>query len=128
MPEVKQGESEQEWLGRCIPYQLNENPDMEKDQAAAICYSMYEKSKKNEEATMKLLDKIDMILTESSEVDLENFISKSMKSPKSMEAMKKLALSKFRDVDGDDFDEIWYAMVDEEYLVKTSGDKYKWGE
>lgn len=62
MPEVKQGESEQEWLGRCIPYQLNENPDMEKDQAVAICYSMYEKSKKTNESVEKLIDRIDYLL------------------------------------------------------------------
>jgi len=127
MPEVKQGESEQEWLGRCIPYQLNENPDMEKDQAAAICYSMYEKSKKNEEVTMSIIDKIDRILTE--DVDIENFIRRSLNTPKSQDAVWKMVKTKFKDdADRDEFDEIWDSFVDDDYLESAGGDKYKWSE
>lgn len=202
MPEVKSGESEQEWLKRCIPFQLNENPDMEKDQAAAICYAMYGKSKKDEEVTMSIIDRIDSFLIneaslgavksqieqrkrmlkntkvkenfgqkevskledmysehqhkndgiwdairafdewcmnytgknestliEESEVDVENFISKSMKSPKSKDAMWKLVKVKLRsDADEDEFDEIWDSFIEDEYLVKTGSDKYKWSE
>jgi len=129
MPEVKQGESEQEWLGRCIPYQLNENPDMEKDQAAAICYSMYEKSKKNEEVTMSIIDKIDRILTEETGVDVDNFIRKTMRvKEKTQEEMWKLVKVKFRNTDNDDFNEMWDSFVDDDYLVQAGGEKYYWSE
>ena len=39
----KPGETEEEYLKYCIPAEINEG--MEADQAAAVCYSYYEKDK-----------------------------------------------------------------------------------
>ena len=128
MPEIKEGETKQQWLGRCIPYMLDENPDMEKDQAVAICYSMYNKSKKNEEVTMNIIDKIDsLLINEGSSVDVENFIRKSMNVAKSQDAMWKLVKAKFKgDIDDGEFDEMWESFLEDGFLVKAGGDKYKW--
>jgi len=43
MPNVKQGESKDDFLKRCIPIVLAEGTAESNDQAAAICNSMYEK-------------------------------------------------------------------------------------
>ncbi len=44
MPEVKPGESRDDYVGRCIPVVLKEGTAEDQDQAAAICNSMWEKA------------------------------------------------------------------------------------
>lgn len=48
MPSVKPGESEKDYVSRCIPVVLREGTAKDQQQAAAICYSMYERSSKKE--------------------------------------------------------------------------------
>ncbi len=60
MPTPKKGESEKEFVGRCIPFMMHEHPDMKQDQAIAVCYSMFRESKKDEE----IIKKIDTLLNE----------------------------------------------------------------
>jgi len=45
MPEVKEGESEQAFVNRCIPIVIDEGNAKDTKQAAAICYSMYRRHK-----------------------------------------------------------------------------------
>lgn len=60
MPEPRPGESKDEYISRCIPF-LMKKEGKEQKQAAAICYSIWER--KNE---MNVIDKIDKILNEVS--------------------------------------------------------------
>ena len=41
MPDVKEGESQQDYVSRCIPIVLKEGTAKDEKQAAAICYSMW---------------------------------------------------------------------------------------
>jgi hypothetical protein len=41
MPHPKEGESKKEFISRCIPILIHEG--RESDQAAAICYSLWER-------------------------------------------------------------------------------------
>lgn len=50
MPTPKDGESEKEFMARCIPQLIDEGK--EQDQAVAICYSLYEQESKKEKYTM----------------------------------------------------------------------------
>ena len=43
MPEPEKGETEKEYLKRCIPYMIK-HEGRERTQSAAICYSKYSKS------------------------------------------------------------------------------------
>lgn len=45
MPTPNAGESKEHFMGRCIPYVLNEGTAENEEQAAAICYSIWEKHK-----------------------------------------------------------------------------------
>jgi len=45
MPSVKEGESEQAFVNRCVPIVLEEGTAKDEKQAAAICYSMYRRHK-----------------------------------------------------------------------------------
>lgn len=68
MPTPEKGETEKEFIGRCIPILIDEGK--EKDQAVAICYSIWKnKDKKSEEKST--IDKIDNYLNEASRS--ENF-------------------------------------------------------
>jgi hypothetical protein len=60
MPNVKPGESEKDFVSRCIKYMHDEGTKGRSDkQIIAICYSLYRnKDKKNEE----LLQKIDTLI------------------------------------------------------------------
>lgn len=42
-PEPNPGESEQDFVGRCVPYIKKEHPDWEQDQIVATCYSIYKR-------------------------------------------------------------------------------------
>lgn len=46
MPSPSQGESEQDFVGRCIPIVIEEGTAKDNEQAAAICHSMYGQNKK----------------------------------------------------------------------------------
>jgi len=43
MPTPKKGETEKEFISRCIPYVLKEGTAKDQKQAIAICYSMWRK-------------------------------------------------------------------------------------
>jgi len=53
MPYPKEGESKENYISRCIPYMMKEGTAKDNKQAAAICYSMWEKNK-NESITNKI--------------------------------------------------------------------------
>ena len=46
MPEPREGESQQEFISRCIRVVKQENPEKTTEQAAGQCYGMWEQSKK----------------------------------------------------------------------------------
>jgi hypothetical protein len=48
MPKPKDGESEKDFVSRCIPIVMDEGTAKDNKQAAAICYSKYEENKKKE--------------------------------------------------------------------------------
>lgn len=41
MPAIKKGESQKDYIGRCIPYVMREGTARDNKQAAAICYSLW---------------------------------------------------------------------------------------
>jgi len=41
MPEVQAGESEEDFMGRCVPQVLDDGTAKDQDQAVAICLSMW---------------------------------------------------------------------------------------
>lgn len=45
MPDPRPEESRSEFLTRCIPFVLNEDPDLSKSQAAAMCHSYFDKAR-----------------------------------------------------------------------------------
>lgn len=55
MPYPKAGESKEEYISRCIPYVQKEGTAKDSKQAAAICYSLWDKNNEGEE--MDLIDK-----------------------------------------------------------------------
>lgn len=60
----KKNETKSEYISRCIPYVVKEGTAKDEKQAAAICYSMWDK-KKNEEKMSNIIDKY--ILNEKKE-------------------------------------------------------------
>lgn len=48
MPTPRSGESEDDFVSRCIPIVIDEGTAEDGSQAAAICHSMYRESKKEE--------------------------------------------------------------------------------
>lgn len=63
--DVKPGETEEEYVSRCIPVLIGEG--FEEDQAAAICYGSFEKEEKMETATITEdhIDKIEELIKKS---------------------------------------------------------------
>ena len=55
IPTPNKNESQKDFISRCVPYVINEGNTNDPKQAAAICYSIWRKSKKgkNEESDMK---------------------------------------------------------------------------
>jgi HK97 family phage prohead protease len=45
MPIPREGETQAEFLDRCIPYVMGEQEGMERDQAAAVCYGLFRKER-----------------------------------------------------------------------------------
>jgi|WetSurMetagenome_2_1015567.scaffolds.fasta_scaffold01001_18 hypothetical protein len=62
MPKPTPGESQKDYIPRCISMLMHEKPDRDHKQAIAICYSMY-RNKKNENQEI-LINKIDIYLGE----------------------------------------------------------------
>lgn len=46
MPTPMKGESQKEFVSRCIPYVIKEGSAKSQDQAIAMCFSMYRQHKK----------------------------------------------------------------------------------
>ncbi len=57
MPTPKSGENEQEFINRCIPILIDEGKD--KEQASAICYSIYKQKNNMSETYQNTLEKYD---------------------------------------------------------------------
>lgn len=53
MPDPRQGESRQEFITRCIPVTLNDNPEMENSQASAICHKIFDEFNKKDQLENK---------------------------------------------------------------------------
>jgi len=66
MPKPREGETKDEYIPRCIAYMIKKE-GKEKKQAAAICYSMWERKDEND----KIIKKIDSFLVEA--VDSEKW-------------------------------------------------------
>lgn len=47
MPKPIPGQSEEDFMGKCIPQVLNDGTAENQQQAVAICYSIWEEHKKN---------------------------------------------------------------------------------
>ena len=47
MPVPKKGENKKDFISRCIPIVINEGTTDDSSQAAAICYSIWERKKKS---------------------------------------------------------------------------------
>jgi hypothetical protein len=59
MPELKPGESEQEWMGRCVPVKVSEG--MEQEQAVAACMAIY-KQPADDKAEKKRKNKMEVLI------------------------------------------------------------------
>lgn len=57
MPQVKQGESKNNWMGRCIPQVKNEGTAKNDKQAQAICLDMFRRERKGRTGRTKLEQK-----------------------------------------------------------------------
>lgn len=69
MPEPSKGESRKDFISRCIPIIINEGTTDDSKQAAAICYSIWRKSK----GIKKSIDIIDLSILKKS---IDNLIIK----------------------------------------------------
>ena len=47
MPKPNKGETQKDFIARCIPYLKKEEPGIETDQAVAKCYGIWKESKKD---------------------------------------------------------------------------------
>jgi hypothetical protein len=63
MPKLKPGESQKDYVRRCIPVRQHEHPEEDVKQSAAVCYSMY---KQAHESGPIITRKIDSFLNEVS--------------------------------------------------------------
>jgi len=71
-PEKKPGESQSDFVSRCIPIVKNEHPDWDDDRVAAACYGMY-RQKMLENGYQSFTDSAEFItVNETEEQELEN--------------------------------------------------------
>ena len=49
MPQPRKGESEKEFINRCIPYVSKEHGDWDNDKVIAVCYSLWKNRDKHDE-------------------------------------------------------------------------------
>lgn len=130
MPEPKKGESKNEYIGRCVSYVMNEDPNIKQDHALAKCYGMWEQAHKNEEVTMGIAKTVNKYLKESvSTTDIENWFRDTLSGTSrktDADEMWNRCKKEFRGIDRDDFDEVWDSLIDDGYLVKAGGRDYKW--
>jgi hypothetical protein len=56
MPEMKDGESQSEWMKRCVPVRIKEGN--KQDQAVAVCASMWRKKYGGEKPKAKTFDEV----------------------------------------------------------------------
>ena len=61
MPRPGEGESKKSFIGRCIPILMDEGKVKDNKQAAAICYSYWEKRNEGSNETAYLSNYIDEI-------------------------------------------------------------------
>lgn len=109
MPYPKEGESKSDYISRCIPYVMKEGTAKDNKQAAAICYSMWEKNK-NESIT----NKIDTFLNEAEEEakeDLKEKIFDFFKENKNPSDDSIHELSDNLKIDSHKFEAIIYSIL-----------------
>lgn len=58
MPTPQANETEKDFVSRCIPIVMREHDGMKNDQAAAICYQLFKKSKIKNENILKNIARI----------------------------------------------------------------------
>jgi len=56
MPAPRSGESEQDFVNRCVPVRQKEHPDEGQDQSVAICHSVYREAHGKKSADEKIRD------------------------------------------------------------------------
>lgn len=109
MPYPKEGESKSAYISRCIPYVIKEGTAKDNKQAAAICYSMWEKNK-NESIT----NKIDIFLNEAEEEakdDLKEKIFNFFKENKNPPDKKFHSLAEKLGIDPDNLEAEIYSIL-----------------
>lgn len=75
----KGGETEQEFISRCIPVEIEAGK--ETDVAAAICYSIYREEKMNKSTTNRVADKIAKLSNNYKGVNLSSTGEVNMEEP-----------------------------------------------
>ena len=73
MPEPKKGESQKDYIARCIPTVMNEGTTKDNKQAAAICFSKWKQHHKNAKGSPEL---------ESFAESLSDYLSEAKKDKK----------------------------------------------
>jgi hypothetical protein len=53
MPSVKQGETKEQFMGRCIPIRHKEHPTEDNKQSVAVCFSMWSEHQKKNSTSSK---------------------------------------------------------------------------
>jgi len=66
MPIPKKGETKKDFISRCIPFVIEEGTTDDPKQAAAICYSIWRRSKKKSAEELKI--KIDKLKSELKDI------------------------------------------------------------
>jgi hypothetical protein len=54
MPKPKPGESQKDYVSRCIPVRRHEHPEEDVKQSAAVCYSMYKQAHESSSPVIKI--------------------------------------------------------------------------
>lgn len=133
MPYPEKGETKEAYISRCIPYVIKEGTAKDEKQAAAICYSFWEK--KNE----SLDSKIDKYLGESKKTDddLKNEIVSFIVDKPYPKDSKFHSFAEKMGIEPDDLESLAYSILSDfwangRYQEKGSGKKFdaqelKWG-
>jgi len=57
MPTPKEGESKNEFMGRCVPMRHGEHPSEPNEQSVAVCFSIWRKAHPKDKSTKKPMEK-----------------------------------------------------------------------
>lgn len=88
-PEPNPGESQSDFVGRCIPYVKKEHPEWPQDQVVAVCYSIYRRKHNHEE----MLKNGYQIFTDSAQlITIEHTETKENSEPVKSSAKRIVAM------------------------------------